>query len=229
MVHVLDRPVWNTLTTRHARLAVGDARAWRIEAAVGPFAAPADRRRANVDALAALLPDDDELWLVEATDLPLPRELTLRQAAPLDQMVARAVAPPTAAFAIEPLGRADAPEMLALATLTRPGPFRARTPELGGFVGARDGGGRLIAMAGERMKVPGFVEVSGVCTHPDHRGRGYAAQLMRAVASRIIAQGDAAFLHVYPSNSGAIALYEALGFRRRRGMRLQIVARGPGA
>ncbi len=221
----LDRPVWATLTTRHAALAWGDARAWRLDAAVGPFAAPADTRPESLAALAALLPAGDEFWLVESAELPLPPGLALRRQAPLDQMVATAVAPPTAAFAIDPLGEADAPDMLALATLTKPGPFRRRTHELGRFVGVRDGDGRLIAMAGERMKLPGYVEVSGVCTHPDHRGRGYAAQLMRAVASRIIAAGDAAFLHVYPSNAGAIALYETLGFRRRRGMSLQIVAR----
>lgn len=222
MRHPLDRPVWTTLTTRHAALASGDARAWRIDAAVGPFAAPADAGRDSLAALARLLPPADELWLVEAEPLPLPPGLRTRQEAPLDQMVAEAVAPPAPAFEVRPLGAADAPEMLALATLTRPGPFRARTHELGQFVGVREGG-RLVAMAGERMKVPGFTEVSGVCTHPDHRGKGYAAQLMRAVASRILAQGEAAFLHVYPSNTGAIALYEALGFRRRRGMRLQIV------
>lgn len=224
MRHPLDRPVWNTLTTRHAALASGDGRAWRIDAAVGPFAAPVDAGRDGLAALAGLVPAGDELWLVEGEPLPLPAGLRLRQEAALDQMVAAAVAPPTPAFEIQPLGDADAAEMLALATLTRPGPFRTRTHELGNFVGVRDGG-RLVAMAGERMKVPGFTEVSGVCTHPDHRGRGYAAQLMRAVASRILARGEAAFLHVYPSNAGAIALYEALGFRRRRGMRLQIVER----
>jgi len=224
MGHPLDRPVWHTLTTRHAALASGDARAWRIDAGVGPFAAPAGADEDSLSALAALLPAGEELWLVEREALPLPRSLRLRQEASLDQMVAEAVALPAPAFEIRPLGEADAPEMLALATLTRPGPFRMRTHALGTFVGVRDGG-RLVAMAGERMKVPGFTEVSGVCTHPDYRGRGYAAQLMRAVASRIIAQGDAAFLHVYPDNGGAIALYQALGFRRRSGMHLQIVER----
>ncbi|MEI9963878.1 MAG: GNAT family N-acetyltransferase [Caulobacteraceae bacterium] len=105
--------------------------------------------------------------------------------------------------------------MLALATLTQPGPFFARTHQLGDFIGVKQEG-RLVAMAGERMRPTGFTEVSGVCTHPDWRGRGYAAGLMRLVAARILARGETPFLHVYASNTGAIALYEALGFRLRR-------------
>ncbi|MFC3711043.1 GNAT family N-acetyltransferase [Sphingoaurantiacus capsulatus] len=225
MTHPLDRPVWSTLTTRHAALAVGDARAWRIDPTVGPFAAAADASPENLSALAALLPADEEFWLVEGEALPLPPGVRVTREAALDQMVAEAVAPPTATFEIIPLGDADAPEMLALATLTQPGPFRDHTHRLGGFVGVKEEG-RLVAMAGQRMKVPGFTEVSGVCTHPDHRGRGYAAQLMRAVGGAIVARGEAAFLHVYPTNEGAIALYKTLGFRRRRGMDMQIVMRG---
>lgn len=224
MTHVLDRPVWNTLTTRHAGLAVGDARAWRIDPAVGPFAAAADGSPASLAALAGLVPADDELWLIEAAALPLPPGVRVARRTTLEQMVAETVAPPSAAFEILALGDADAPEMLALATLTEPGPFRDRTHRLGGFVGVRDAG-RLVAMAGERMKVPGFTELSGVCTHPDHRGRGYAAQLMRAVATRILGRGEAAFLHVYPSNAGAIALYEALGFRRRAAIDMTVISR----
>jgi predicted GNAT family acetyltransferase len=105
--------------------------------------------------------------------------------------------------------------MLALATLTRPGPFFERTHELGEFIGVREGG-RLIAMAGERMKPDGFTEVSGVCTHPDFRGQGHAAALTRIVASRIRERGETPFLHAYASNAPAIALYERLGYRLRR-------------
>ncbi|HYE45032.1 MAG TPA: GNAT family N-acetyltransferase [Caulobacter sp.] len=101
--------------------------------------------------------------------------------------------------------------MLALATLTRPGPFFERTHELGDFVGIKQGG-RLIAMAGERLAPDGFTEVSGVCTDPDHRGRGYAAALMRRVAGSILGRGETPFLHSYADNAGAIALYESLGF-----------------
>ena len=122
----------------------------------------------------------------------------------------RLAAVPATAPIVE-LGPADASEMVALAKLTEPGPFEARTPELGGFVGVRVDG-RLVAMAGERMKPEGFTEVSGVCTHPDHRGHGYAAMLSAVVADRIVARGETPFLHAFASNRAAVALYERLGF-----------------
>ena len=219
----LDRPVWNSLTSRWSHMAVGDARAWRVDPEVGPFAAAADV--GSLDALAALVPDVGELWIVEADPMPAPPGVTVDRERELHQMVAERVAPPSASFDIVSLGPADAAEMYALATLTEPGPWAARTHELGGFVGVKVDG-RLVAMAGERMKPPGFTEVSGVCTHPEHRGRGYAGQLMRAVASRILARGEQPFLHVYPSNSGAIALYETLGFRLRRPLTMTVLTRG---
>ena len=114
--------------------------------------------------------------------------------------------------------------MLALARLTKPGPFFSRTHELGDFVGVKEAG-ELVAMAGERLKLPGFTEVSGVCTRPGHRGRGYAAALMRLVASRIVARGETPFLHAYAHNTGAIGLYETLGFRVRRVMTLTELSR----
>jgi predicted GNAT family acetyltransferase len=143
-------------------------------------------------------------------------------------MVAATITPGDAAFPLLPLGEQDAGEMLALASLTEPGPFFARTHRLGGFVGVKQGG-KLVAMAGERMKPPGYTEVSGVCTHPDYRGRGYAAGLMRVVGRAILARGDLPFLHVYASNTGAIALYHGLGFTLRRTMMMTVLRRAPGA
>jgi predicted GNAT family acetyltransferase len=95
-----------------------------------------------------------------------------------------------------------------------PGPFVERTHELGRFIGVRHEG-QLVAMAGERMKPEGFTEISGVCTHPDHRGRGYAAALMCEVARAIFARGETPFLHAFDDNTNAIALYERLGFVTR--------------
>ena len=109
---------------------------------------------------------------------------------------------------------ADAPEMLALARLTEPGPFLSRTHQMGTFVGIRIDG-RLAAMAGERFRFPGHTEVSGVCTHPDFRGRGLARRLSAAVAAGIEARGERPFLHAWKTNRAAIALYESLGFEIR--------------
>jgi predicted GNAT family acetyltransferase len=223
-VDELDRPVWNALRSRQAGLAIGEARAWRFAPEYGVFAAAADGSAASQAALAALLPAGGEIWLVETAAVPPPPGFVLRSASLCHQMVARAVTPDTADVAFVDLEESDAPEMHALATLTVPGPFFARTHRLGQFVGVRQGG-RLVAMAGERMKPPGATEVSGVCTHPAHRGRGYAGALMREVTRRILARGELAFLHVYASNTGAIALYEALGFALRREMTMMVLER----
>jgi predicted GNAT family acetyltransferase len=112
------------------------------------------------------------------------------------------------------LGAADVAEMLALAELAKPGPFRPRTIELGTYVGIREGG-RLVAMAGERTCVGSFREVSAVCTHPDAQGRGYARALIGRVVNRMLRAGETPFLHVEGSNRRAIDVYLALGFVRR--------------
>ena len=104
----------------------------------------------------------------------------------------------------------DVPDMLELVKLTQPGPFAARTIELGGYAGIRRAG-QLVAMAGRRLQVPGWTEVSAVCTHPDHRGRGLSRRLMNAVIGGIRDDGQLPFLHVIPANP-ALSLYERLGF-----------------
>jgi predicted GNAT family acetyltransferase len=113
------------------------------------------------------------------------------------------------------LGPAHAPEMMALVELTRPGPFAMRTVELGGYVGVFDDG-QLVAMAGERLHLPGFCEISAVCTRPDHRGRGLAAGLTALVARAIEARGERPFLHHASENHPARRVYESLGFEFRR-------------
>jgi len=112
------------------------------------------------------------------------------------------------------LGNSDAAEMMALAELTRPGPFLVSTVELGGYLGARHEG-RLVAMAGRRLRVPGSIEISAVCTHPDHRGQGLSRLPMAAVDTAIRAEGHRAFLHVLHENISAVALYRRLGFTTR--------------
>jgi ribosomal protein S18 acetylase RimI-like enzyme len=113
------------------------------------------------------------------------------------------------------LGPDDVPAMRELVARTRPGPFRARTHTVGRYLGIRLGGA-LIAMAGQRMNPPGWTEISAVCTHPDHRGKGLAGRLVQAVAAAVLDAGEVPFLHVAGSNTTAIRLYEALGFTRRR-------------
>ncbi|MBC7507083.1 MAG: GNAT family N-acetyltransferase [Sandarakinorhabdus sp.] len=221
--HLLDRPVWSALNTNWATLAQGDARAWRLDPDYGPFAAT-DGTAAGAEALWALLPADRDTWLVEPHIPPLPPGMAHREAV-LVQMVATApIEAPDAAGARQ-LVETDGAEMRALAVLTAPGPFLAKTHRIGDFIGVHDGG-RLMAMAGTRMRMPGFAEVSGVCTHPDARGRGHAARLSRLVAARLQGQGLVPILHAYPGNS-AVRMYAALGFGVRQELRLVVLGSGP--
>jgi predicted GNAT family acetyltransferase len=112
---------------------------------------------------------------------------------------------------IQPVTDADVGEMLALVELARPGPFLARTIELGDYAGVFDGE-RLVAMAGERMRLPGFTEISAVCTHPDARGRGLGTALTHYVARAILDRGETPILHVRRDNHDAIRVYQRLGF-----------------
>ncbi|UZW55817.1 GNAT family N-acetyltransferase [Sphingobium sp. JS3065] len=223
--HPLHRPVWNALHGGWQRLAQGDGRALRIDPRYGPFAAAADDGAAAQTALAALVPDNGEAWIVEP-DAPTPPPGTrLVREAVLAQMVAEEILGDAAPVEAIVLTDADAEEMRALALMTKPGPFLPLTHRLGRFIGIREQG-RLIAMAGERMRMPGFAEVSGVCTHPDHRGHGHAKRLMRTVAKAMLERGETPFLHAYAAHEATVALYETLGFRVRAWMHMMVIAPG---
>jgi predicted GNAT family acetyltransferase len=214
--HPLDRPIWSALTGLQAHLSLGSGAARRFAPEFAMFAASADHSPASLADLARLAAEGGPVLLMEPKVPPSGAGLVVISEALGWQMVAEEVAHGVETEAgIVALGDAEASEMLHLATLTKPGPFFARTHELGRFVGVKEEG-RLVAMAGERLRAPGFTEVSGVCTHPDHRGHGHAAALMRHVARRILARGERPFLHSYASNKAAIALYERLSFRFRQ-------------
>ncbi|KQX17997.1 MULTISPECIES: GNAT family N-acetyltransferase [unclassified Sphingomonas] len=222
--HPLDRPIWDALGHRHAGFALGDMRARRYRADISPFAAARDASPEALAALAALLPTEGGIVLLEAGTIAVPPGAVVEKQASGVQMVAGALEPDGPDDRVVTLTDADAPEMLALATLTEPGPFLANTHMFGGFIGVRIDG-RLAAMAGERLKPQGHCEVSGVCTHPEFRGRGLAGLLSRIVANRIAARGETPFLHAYATNTGAIRLYEALGFRIRTEVSVLVLRR----
>ena len=221
---ILDRPAWAALTTRQAGVAVGDVAAVRFDRDYAPFGGAADAGKTSQIALAALVTRTGPVVVVEPDPPPPPppgaRQLSCVQA---HQMVLDDLAPWRGDADIVALTDADAPEMLALARLTRPGPFSIRTHQLGDFFGVRRDGD-LLAMAGERMRPDGFTEISGVCTHPDHRGQGHAAALTHHVATRVLTRGEGAFLHVLTTNTGAIRVYQALGFRIRRTLSIAVLA-----
>ncbi|KQN04809.1 GNAT family acetyltransferase [Sphingobium sp. Leaf26] len=225
-MHPLDRPVWNSLSSGWAALAQGDEHARRLDPSYGPFGATADEHPESLAAIAALVPADGELWMIGPEALTLPPGVIVTRTAMLAQMVAPSITPATAPPpAWVPLGESDAADMLALALLTKPGPFRSHTRRLGRFIGVRENG-RLVAMAGERMRLPGFTEVSGVCTHPDWRGRGLAGALMRVVAQAILDRGKTPFLHAYAAHDKTIALYCSLGFEVRAELPMMVVTGG---
>ncbi|WP_315799779.1 GNAT family N-acetyltransferase [Bradyrhizobium sp. SZCCHNS3002] len=209
----LDRPVWSALTTGHRALAEGTAHARRYPAAIAPFAAMSDDSDAAWSELADFAKKD-----VVAIVTPAPpgdlHGLAAWFSACVRQMVAVEAEAPVGDAVIETLDQRDIPAMLELTALTKPGPFLARTHELGRYIGIRDGE-RLAAMAGERMRLDGFTEISAVCVHPDYRGRGYAQRLVTALMTAIRGRGETPFLHVIEDNHAAIALYERLGFVSR--------------
>jgi ribosomal protein S18 acetylase RimI-like enzyme len=213
MTHPLDRPVWSALNSQQSPLAEGDGPARRFPADVSPLAGMADAPGAP-HALAALMRPGESIALLQVEPPTPPAGVQGNVRGGCVQMTLEAPGPLTDRAPLVRLGDEDAAQMLALAQLTRLGPFCARTHTLGRFIGIRDGA-RLIAMAGERLHVDGYREVSAVCTHPDYRGRGYGAALLGAVAHRIRGDGETPFLHSYATNHAAIALYHRLGFRVR--------------
>ena len=220
----LDRPIWSALTTRQSEFAQGDRLALRFQADVEPFAAVATDDAHSLHALAELITADEPILLVQAKPSPLPPGTALVSERVGVQMVAERCVPGEKPAEAITLGDADSAEMIALAEMTKPGPFRARTHRMGQFWGIRRDG-VLVAMAGERLKLPGMTEVSGVCTHPDWRGHGFARALSAFVATRIRERGESPFLHAYADNAAAIALYEALGFAIRCEVAVQLFAR----
>lgn len=222
---ILDNPVWNALSLTQAHFGQGDEVAKRYLPDISPLAATVDLSAEAHLRLAGMLSDGQVAGVVLTSQLASLPGFEIMQWLPVNQMVWEGdkvfVANPG-----EVLGSKDAPEMQALAQLTKPGPFAIRTHELGRYIGIRKEG-QLAAMAGERMRMPGFTEVSAVCTHPDHRGHGYATELVLAMVTTIQQRGDVPFLHVAAENASAIKIYEKLGFRTRRLMQFVIVKRAP--
>ncbi|WP_318211635.1 GNAT family N-acetyltransferase [Streptomyces sp. SJL17-1] len=217
---VLDDPVGESLRGRHAHLARRVGRAATYLPDVSTFAAVStDPDPARWADLTELLGRGEFADMFSCPVLP-PSDwepvfvLEGRQMIRPGDGAAGAQGDETDDRVVE-LGADSVPEMLELVERTRPGPFWSRTPELGTYLGVREKG-TLVAMAGERLRPPGWTEISAVCTAPEARGQGHAARLVGALAARIEARGEGAFLHVAETNTGAIALYEKLGFVTRK-------------
>lgn len=222
MAHLLDRPIWTSLLSRHAQLAEGGQLAKRYPADMSAFAATGDETAESIAALGGLAGPGGTLLLVQKDTPVLPAGFAAEVQATLVQMVADGPVTFADEERIRPLGPADAADMLELAQLTKPGPFSLRAQDFGPFWGIRENG-RLIAMAGQRMGQDGFRELSGVCTHPDAQGRGLGRLMSLYGARRIQEAGDIAYLHAYTTNTPAIRLYELIGFKLRETMNMAII------
>jgi ribosomal protein S18 acetylase RimI-like enzyme len=220
-----ENPAYASLCGAHARLAQVRGRARRYPADVAPFLALPTPPSAQDWRDAAGLVEPGSFVAGRYGDAELPQGWRAVRAFDLVQMVEQRVTGVDCAEAIT-LGAADVPEMLELVAATEPGPFLTRTIELGDYLGIRRDGA-LVAMAGERFHLDGWTEISAVCTKPDHRGQGLASRLVSALIAGIQRRSERAFLHVMSTNTGAIRLYETLGFRLRQHARLTVVTREP--
>jgi predicted GNAT family acetyltransferase len=221
-VNNLDRPVWASLTNA-PHLAEGGDLAKRFRRDVNLFASARDDSVASLAALRGLVLEGESVFVLQVPAIRVPKGLVaVREAQGVQMLSTRPIASQDGSHTIVELGDADAPEMVALAQLTEPGPFLPRTHTMGRFIGNRIND-RLAAMAGERMRFPGFTEVSGVCTHPDFRGQGLARRLSSVVANAIQQRGEQPFLHAWTSNRAAIALYERLGFEFRTAVQVAVL------
>ncbi|MEU3729217.1 GNAT family N-acetyltransferase [Streptomyces sp. NPDC033538] len=222
---VLDDPVGQSLGGRHAHLARRLGRAATYLTDVATFSAVSTDPDAKDWAdLAELLGPGAFADMFSCPALP-PSDWE-----PVFRLEGRQMIWPGGGLPDRPGSESDArvveldadsvPEMLDLVARTQPGPFWPRTRELGTYLGVRVDG-TLVAMAGERLRPPGWAEISAVCTAPDARGQGHAARLVGALTARVLARGERPFLHVAEANTGALALYERLGFKTRRQVTFQ--------
>jgi len=216
-------PVWHALHGPHRHLARIAGGACRYPADVAPFAAIDVPGAAAFAQLRSLLDPDESLWIVdygrtapglgvvdalEGVQMVLPNEVEIT--APGRDVL--------------PLTAAHAQEMVALTRVAFPGFFRSATYRMGSFFGLRVGG-ELVAMGGERLLLPGHPEMSAICTHPDHRGEGFATDVIRHLATYHRRAGLVSWLHVGTPNRGAIDLYASLGFERVRSLMLHRITR----
>jgi predicted GNAT family acetyltransferase len=221
--HVLDNAVWHALNTHHTHFAVTQGLAKRYPAEVAAFAGLTEDTPAAYQDLQQLFAPG-EIFAIPGSP-SIPPEWTVQHKFNVMQMVCeRPVPEPEPSVEIVTLAATDVPDIVHLIKLTEPGPFFPRTIEMGQYLGIRQNN-RLVALAGERLYLTGYREISAVCTHPDHQGKGYARQLVARLVNQNWQYGDTPFLHVAPGNTRAIKLYETLHFRLRREVQLAVVSR----
>jgi predicted GNAT family acetyltransferase len=221
---VLDNPIWHSLNTHHANLALGDNFSRQYPESVTNLGGMPEFSPVAQASLLQHFADRKGLGLFLQKIPELSQGMAFVYQLKLNQMICEDLKPVNGQPFLE-LSLGDVDEMVALAKATAPGPFGPRTIELGNYIGIRNESGKLIAMAGERLQLDKFAEISAVCTDPAYRGKGLAKALVSEVAARIMRRGKTPFLHVLPTNESAIKSYLALGFKKRRDFDLCVVER----
>jgi GNAT superfamily N-acetyltransferase len=225
MKHILDNPVWEALVSEDKRFNRGTHALAFFPEDVSPFVGMKHWDDHDLAILEKELPSDRSFYVMIADQVRIPDCFQVVFTTTLYQMVCTRFQPIfDSSLSIRQLGDADVPAMLELTSLTKPGPFLQHTIDFGNYVGIHSDG-ELLAMAGERLHVNGYTEVSAVCSHPDHLGKGYASQLMSHACDTIIQRGNIPFLHVKQDNTRAIAKYEHLGFSIRSAFYFAVIKR----
>lgn len=216
MEHVLDNPAWNALISGNKHLANGTAQVKYFDKEVSPFVGFKTNTAESFNQLYKYLPHNGPAGFISPVETEIPGEWKVLQMIRCFQMICHEPAQPAIAGAtLVPLTVEHVPQMLALTKLTNPGPFAERTIEFGHYHGIFEGD-QLVAMAGQRLHIFDYAEISAVCTHPHHLGKGYARQLLLHHAQRIKAASGIPFLHVRYDNDRAVKVYESLGFATRK-------------
>jgi ribosomal protein S18 acetylase RimI-like enzyme len=218
----LDNPVWHALNSVHQSMARSVGLARRYPSDVSPLSALGEPTSAAFSELRALVGPEEKVGFFTAEPLEVPGDWMVVRTRLIDQMVCTKLASAASVPLLELLER-DVPEMLTLTAATEPGPFLPRTIRMGRYLGIRSHDGRLIAMAGQRLRMNGFTEISAVCTDPQFRGRGHARSLIVSLAAQTLEEGVIPFLHVKTENR-AKSLYEKIGFRVRCGIHVTVIA-----
>jgi predicted GNAT family acetyltransferase len=222
MTHTLDNPIWNALNSGNSLFAFGTDSARYIKRDVGLFAGLKDNSVQDLQALYSLLPSKSVVILFTPGEISIPSSWRIQLKKDLLQMEYQH----SNSFIegnneIVKLNDDNIPAMLELTALTKPGPFLQRSIDFGNYEGIFVNG-QLVAMAGQRLQPEPYIEVSAVCTHPYHTGKGYAAKLVASQVEQIRALSGIPFLHVYPENT-ACKLYEKLGFNTRKQMLVYVL------
>lgn len=217
----LDNPVWNALISGSKQHSLGNDQVRYMQRDKGLFVGFQTYRDQEWEDLEKWFSKGSPIILFTPGEITIPESWQVKMQRPISQMVydsAEIPTPEEKPMAIHLLDK-NIPAMLDLTALTNPGPFFSKTIELGYFEGIFEEG-NLVSMAGQRLHPDPFVEISAVCTHPKSLGNGFAGELIRNQIRRILGESKVPFLHVYPDNFGAIKLYEKLGFKLRKEMRV---------